>query len=378
MDQIPNELGGLVLGAVPTMILFILLVIAYGLLVRRPLEQILAERRARTTGAMEQAKGAMAAAEAETGAYEEKLRKAKAELFESQAERRLKQWAAERETALEQVRKIAQERVSSARQGNRAGRGGSQIPDRRHQRGIELAGARSGDAGEREACGGGAVKGLKITLKMSSVRASFCGFCCSALSHIAMPWCGSPRWRRRRLLPKRSPGRSRRQRSRKNTATKRPFVILRRSRPWERSWVSIPNRRRLPLRLSISSSWLCLWAGFCREALPKTFRNRNAALEKHLVEAQAASQEASRRLESLEARLGKLDEQIATMRSQAEKDAQGEEQRMKASVEEEKQKILASAEQDIAAAAAQARRQIQQYAAGPCDRSGGAEAGGNG
>jgi F-type H+-transporting ATPase subunit b len=98
------------------MILFILLVIAYGLLVRRPLDRILNERRARTSGAMEQAKGAMAAAEAETGAYEEKLRKAKTELFEAR-ELRLKQWAAERETALEQVRKIAQERVSSARQG---------------------------------------------------------------------------------------------------------------------------------------------------------------------------------------------------------------------------------------------------------------------
>jgi F-type H+-transporting ATPase subunit b len=116
MDQILNELGGLVLGAVPTMVLFILLVIAYGLLVRRPLERILTERHARTAGAMEQAKGAMAAAEAETGAYEEKLRKAKSEIFEAR-ERRMKQWAAERESALEQVRKVAQERVSSARQG---------------------------------------------------------------------------------------------------------------------------------------------------------------------------------------------------------------------------------------------------------------------
>ena len=116
MDQILNELGGLVLGAVPTMVLFILLVIAYGLLVRRPLERILAERHARTAGAMEQAKGAMAAAEAETGSYEEKLRKAKAELFEAR-ERRLKQWAEEREAILEQVKKAAQERVSSERKG---------------------------------------------------------------------------------------------------------------------------------------------------------------------------------------------------------------------------------------------------------------------
>ena len=114
MDQILNELGGLVLGAVPTMLLFILLVIAYGLLVRRPLERILTERHARTAGAMEQAKGAIAAAEAETDAYEEKLRKAKAELFEAR-ERRMKQWAAERETALEQVRQAAQERIGSAR-----------------------------------------------------------------------------------------------------------------------------------------------------------------------------------------------------------------------------------------------------------------------
>ena len=116
MDQILNELGGLVLGSVPTMVLFILMVIAYGLLVRRPLDRILAERHARTAGAMEQAKGAIAAAEAETGAYEEKLRRAKAELFEAR-ERRLKQWAAEREAALEQVRQTAQQRVSSARQG---------------------------------------------------------------------------------------------------------------------------------------------------------------------------------------------------------------------------------------------------------------------
>ncbi|RZU40472.1 ATP synthase F0 subunit B [Edaphobacter modestus] len=102
---------------------------------------------------------------------------------------------------------------------------------------------------------------------------------------------------------------------------------------------------------------------FLMKTLPKTFRNRNSALQKHLVEARAASEEANSRLGSVEARLAKLDEQIEAMRTQAEKDAQKDEQRMKASVEEEKQKILASAEQEIAAATTQARRQIQQYAA---------------
>jgi F-type H+-transporting ATPase subunit b len=116
MDQILNQLGELVLGSVPTMVLFILLVIAYGVLVRRPLGLILAERRSRTAGAVEQAKGAIAAAEAETSVYEEKLRRAKAEIFEAR-ERRLKQWNAEREAALEQVRQATQERIRAAKQG---------------------------------------------------------------------------------------------------------------------------------------------------------------------------------------------------------------------------------------------------------------------
>jgi F-type H+-transporting ATPase subunit b len=115
MDEILNQLGGLVLGSVPTMILFILLVIAYSILVRRPLERVLAERRSRTAGAIEQARGALAAAEADTSAYEEKLRAARAEIYRMR-EQKLKQWNAERDAALEQVRQSMQERIRTARQ----------------------------------------------------------------------------------------------------------------------------------------------------------------------------------------------------------------------------------------------------------------------
>ena len=115
MDQILNQLGGLVLGAVPTMILFILLVAAYGFLVRRPLDRVLAERRARTSGAVEQARGAITKAESETAAYEEKLRAAKAAIFQAR-DQKLKQWNSEREAALAQVRQHTQERVRGARQ----------------------------------------------------------------------------------------------------------------------------------------------------------------------------------------------------------------------------------------------------------------------
>jgi F-type H+-transporting ATPase subunit b len=109
--------------------------------------------------------------------------------------------------------------------------------------------------------------------------------------------------------------------------------------------------------LVILVGWLML------KTLPKTFRDRSTAIQKHLVDARTATEEASARLSSVESRLGKLDEQIAAMRAQAEKDSALDEQRIKASVEEEKQKILKSAEQEIAAATVQARKQLQQYAA---------------
>jgi F-type H+-transporting ATPase subunit b len=111
------------------------------------------------------------------------------------------------------------------------------------------------------------------------------------------------------------------------------------------------------LLLVIGVGWLML------KTLPKMFRDRSTAIQKHLVDARTATEEASARLNSVEARLAKLDGQIAEMRTQAEKDAALDEQRIKAAVESEKKKILDAAEQEIASATVQARRQIQQYAA---------------
>jgi F-type H+-transporting ATPase subunit b len=114
MDEILNQLGGLALGAVPTMVLFLLLVVAYGLLVRRPLDRVLTERRARTTGAVEQAHTAIATAEARTADYEDKLRRARAAILAAH-EQRLKQWGAEREQALTDARAATAEKVKVAK-----------------------------------------------------------------------------------------------------------------------------------------------------------------------------------------------------------------------------------------------------------------------
>lgn len=97
--------------------------------------------------------------------------------------------------------------------------------------------------------------------------------------------------------------------------------------------------------------------------VPKMIRNRNTSIQKHLVDARTATEEARLRLSAVEERLAKLDGEIAQMRSQAEQEAGREEQRMKASVEDERKKILASAEQEIAAATLHAQKQLQQHAA---------------
>ena len=130
MDEILKQLGGLVLGSVPTMVLFILLVAAYGVLVRRPLDRVLAERAARTSGAVEQARSAIAAAEAETAAYEAKLRSAKAEIFQAR-DKKLKQWNAEREAALAQVREQTQARIRGSKQ---------EIEQSAHEARLQIAG----------------------------------------------------------------------------------------------------------------------------------------------------------------------------------------------------------------------------------------------
>ena len=77
MQEIFDQLGTLLLGSVPTILLFIVLVAAYQLLVQGPLSATLKERRARSEGAVEDAHKAIARAEARAAEYAEKLRQAR-------------------------------------------------------------------------------------------------------------------------------------------------------------------------------------------------------------------------------------------------------------------------------------------------------------
>jgi F-type H+-transporting ATPase subunit b len=114
MQEIIEQVGNLLLGSIPTLILFIILVLAYQFLVQGPLSKTLALRRARTSGAVEEANKAIAAAEAKTADYANKLRHARAEIFRVR-EQRLHQWAQERDSVLDAARKKAVQRVLEAK-----------------------------------------------------------------------------------------------------------------------------------------------------------------------------------------------------------------------------------------------------------------------
>jgi F-type H+-transporting ATPase subunit b len=114
MNEILQQIGALLLGAVPTILLFIVLVAAYQILVQGPLNRTLAERRARTEGAVENAHKAIAQAEAKAAEYADKLRQARAEIFKMR-EQKAKQQNAQREAALDAARKAAGAKVGQAK-----------------------------------------------------------------------------------------------------------------------------------------------------------------------------------------------------------------------------------------------------------------------
>jgi F-type H+-transporting ATPase subunit b len=114
MDQTLRQLGELLLGAVPTAILLGTLYILYTFLVHRPLTAVLAERRSRTQGAMEKARADIAAAEARTADYEQRLREARQKIFKNQEARR-QEATQSRSQVVNQARTRAQDQVKQAR-----------------------------------------------------------------------------------------------------------------------------------------------------------------------------------------------------------------------------------------------------------------------
>jgi F-type H+-transporting ATPase subunit b len=121
MDDTLKQLGELLLGSVPTVILLVLLYALYTTIVHKPLQRVLAERRSKTEGAVEKSRADIAAAEARTSEYEQKLREARATVFRAQEARRQAVLQA-RTNALNEARSRAQAQVQAAKKDIENGR----------------------------------------------------------------------------------------------------------------------------------------------------------------------------------------------------------------------------------------------------------------
>jgi F-type H+-transporting ATPase subunit b len=114
MDQTLRQLGELLLGSIPTVILLALLYALYATIVHKPLRRVLEERRSKTEGAVEKSRADIAAAEARTSEYEQRLREARATVFRAQEARRKAALDA-RTAALNEARSKAQAQVQAAK-----------------------------------------------------------------------------------------------------------------------------------------------------------------------------------------------------------------------------------------------------------------------
>jgi len=114
MQDILQKVAELLIGAIPTALLFIVLVVVYEFLMQGPLTAVLEKRRALTEGAREDARKAIAQAEAKTAEYAEKLRLARADAYKHR-EQRVKQWNAERDAALDVARQAAGQKARQAK-----------------------------------------------------------------------------------------------------------------------------------------------------------------------------------------------------------------------------------------------------------------------
>src|SRR5690348_14941437 len=112
MDDTLQQLGELLLGSVPTVIMLAVLYALYTVIVHKPLQRVLAERRSKTEGAVEKSRADIAAAEARTTEYEQKLRAARAAVFKAQEARRQAVMQA-RTNAVNESRTKAQAQVQS-------------------------------------------------------------------------------------------------------------------------------------------------------------------------------------------------------------------------------------------------------------------------
>lgn len=120
MEQTLLALGGILLKAIPTVVLLLILHLYLKFMFFRPLGEVLAKRREATEGALESAEAILKQASEKAAAIEGELRKAREEIYQEQEEMR-KRWIGEQTVKLDEARRQSRELIHQAKQELEAG-----------------------------------------------------------------------------------------------------------------------------------------------------------------------------------------------------------------------------------------------------------------
>jgi F-type H+-transporting ATPase subunit b len=95
----------------------------------------------------------------------------------------------------------------------------------------------------------------------------------------------------------------------------------------------------------------------------QVFNDRAASIVKELEKAKREKQEAEQKLAELEARLGRLDQEIAEIRAQSERESKAEAERISQSAQVDAEKIGQTAQREIEGAMRAARSELREFVA---------------
>ena len=133
---------------------------------------------------------------------------------------------------------------------------------------------------------------------------------------------------------------------------------------WTAKTFNLPVRTAADLFDFINFAIIVLAVGIpLYRFLPKHLLQRGEKVRTDIESARKVTEDANSRLSAVEAKLSKLDEEIAKFRTEVEEEIRHDAAGIKASLEEESARIVAAVEQEIGVAAAQARRGLRHFAA---------------
>lgn len=97
--------------------------------------------------------------------------------------------------------------------------------------------------------------------------------------------------------------------------------------------------------------------------LGEALKARREAIRRELARAQEERNAALAKLEDVEARLARLDQEMAAIREQARREADEERERIRLATEDEARKMREQAQREIESAGKAARQQLREFAA---------------